>query len=83
MKRNRIHTLIQQAASNAGIPDTLVRDIAPLAKQKLEASSHGLNPQYRDVIWAVDRAHREWNHRFLTALEARCAASGTTMNGAA
>ena len=83
MKHNRIRTLIEQAAGNAGIPDTLIRDIVPLAQRNLKASSHGLNPKYRDVIWAVDRARREWGHRFLSALDARCAQSDASLNSSA
>lgn len=76
MKHNRIRTLIERVADQAGIPDTLIRDIVPLAQKNLQASSHGLNPEFRDVVWAVDRARREWNYRFLSALDARCAQAG-------
>lgn len=83
MKNNRTRRLIEQAAGRAGIPNTLIRDIVPLAQRHLKATNHGLNPQHRDVTWAVDRARHEWNRRFLSALEARCAQPDAGLNSMA
>ena len=71
MKNNRIRTLVERAAGRAGIPDALIRDIAPRAQHLLESTGRAQQPQHRDIIWAVDRSRREWSHRFLAALEAR------------
>ena len=71
MKNHRIRTLIERVAGKAGVPDGLTRDIVPLAQRHLKAAGRGLKPQHRDVVWAVDRARREWSRRFLSALEAR------------
>jgi hypothetical protein len=71
MKNHRIRMLVERAAGIAGIPDALIRDIAPRAQHLLETTGRAQNPQNRDIIWAVDRSRREWSHRFLAALEAR------------
>ena len=71
MKNNRLRRLIERVAGEPGIPDTLTRDIVALAQRHLKAAGRGLNPQHRDVVWAVDLAWREWSRRFWSALEAR------------
>ncbi len=83
MKNNRIRTLIERVAGRAGVPETLARDIVPIAQRHLKATGRGLNPQHRDVVWAVDRARREWSRRFLSALEARSTGPDAAMNSAA
>ena len=75
MKNHRIRTLIERVAGAAGVPDTLTHEIARLAQRHLKAAGRHLNPQQRDVVWAVNRAQREWSRRFLTALEARSASA--------
>ena len=74
-KNNRIRTLIERVAGKAGVPESLTRDIVPLALRHLKAAGRGINPQLRDVVWAVDRARNEWSRRFLSALEARAEAA--------
>ena len=76
MKNNRLHRLIERVAGEAGIPDTLSRDIVAHAQRHLKSAGRGLNPQHRDVVWAVDLAWRAWSRRFWSALEARSAHSG-------
>lgn len=71
MKNHQLRTLVERAAGRAGIPDPLIRDIAPRAQNLLETSGRAQHPQHRDIIWAVDRSRREWSQRFLAALEAR------------
>ncbi len=83
MKNHRIRTLIERVAGRAGVPETLTREIVPIAQRHLKAAGRGFNPQQRDVVWAVDRARREWSRRFLTALEARSAGPEAAMNSAA
>ena len=83
MKNNRIRTLIERVAGRAGVPETLARDIVPIAIRHLKAAGRGINPQHRDVVWAVDRARREWSRRFLTALETRSSSPDAALNGAA
>ncbi len=78
-----MHTLIERVAGKAGIPDTLTRDIVPLAQRHLKAAGHGPRPQHRDVVWAVERARREWSRRFLSALETRGTSPEAALNGAA
>lgn len=80
MKNNRIRTLIERVAGRAGVPETLTRDIVPIALRHLKAAGRGMNPQQRDVVWAVDRARNEWSRRFLSALDAR---SDSALNSAA
>ncbi len=70
-KNNRLHGLIRRIAAKPGIPDNMTRDIVNLAQRHLKAAGRVHNPQHRDVVWAVDRARREWGRRFLTALDAR------------
>ncbi len=83
MKNKRNRTLIERVAGKAGVPDTLTRDIVPLAQRHLKAAGRGPNPQHRDVVWAVDRARREWSRRFLSALDARGAPPDATLTGMA
>ena len=71
MKNDRIRTLIERVAGKTGVPDDLTREIVPLAQRHLKAAGRGQRPQHRDVVWAVNRAQREWSRRFLSALEAR------------
>ncbi len=80
MKNNRIRTLIERVAGRAGVPETLTRDIVPIAQRHLKAAGRQ-NPQQRDVVWAVDRARHEWSRRFLSALDAR--STDSALNSAA
>ncbi len=73
MKNHRIRTLIERVAGRAGVPETLTREIVPIAQRHLKSAGRGFNPQHRDIIWAVDRARNEWSRRFLSALDARSA----------
>ncbi len=83
MKNNRNRTLIERVAGRAGVPDYLTRDIVPLAQRHLKSAGRGPNPQHRDVVWAVDRARREWSRRFLSALDARTAGPADAAHSAA
>ncbi len=83
MKNNRIRTLIERVAGAAGVPDTLTHDVARLAQRHLKAAGRNMNPQHRDVVWAVDRARREWSRRFLSALDARSARPDAALHSAA
>ncbi len=84
MKNHRTRSLIERVASDPSIPDALTRDIVTLAQRHLQAAGRGLNPQHRDVTWAVSHAWRQWSRRFRTALEARSAQAGdASLNSAA
>ena len=76
MKNDRQRRLIERVAHEPGIPETLNREIARLALQRLRTAGRGPNLQHRDVAWAVDLAWREWSRRFSNALEARGAPQG-------
>ncbi len=77
-KNNRLQNLIQRVAAKNGTPDNLTRDIVHLAQRHLKAAGRVHNPQHRDVVWAVDRARREWGRRFLSALDARSTSSAAS-----
>ncbi|MCP3963270.1 MAG: hypothetical protein GY719_35975 [bacterium] len=81
MRNNRTKKLIERVATEPGVPETLSREIVHLAQRHLKAAGRGLNPQYRDVTWAVSQAWREWSRRFSAALEAR--AGKTALDSAA
>ncbi len=70
-KNNRLQNLIRRIAAKPGIPENVTRDIVNLAQRQLKAAGRVHNPQQRDVVWAVDRARREWGRRFLSALDSR------------
>lgn len=80
-KNNRLKRLIERVAAEPGIPETVSREIVHLAQRHLKAAGRGLNPQHRDVTWAVSQAWREWSRRFTAALEARAASA--TLDSAA
>ena len=71
MKNNRARRLIERVAQDPSIPAPITRDIVNIAQRHLQAAGRGLNPQHRDVTWAISYAWRVWSKRFASALDAR------------
>ena len=68
MTNARLHHLIERAARERGIPESLSQEIVNLAWHRLKAEN-GHRPQRREIVQTVDQVQREWSGRLWTALE--------------